>query len=156
VLDAADRRVHHRTAREARRVVHQVPQVLDVARILAHEPFAVILDHLDRRLVRPAGVRLADAFDALIGDDLHIDPSAAARDVARVVAGIAASGADHVSFDVDDLERRLIAHRRRGLRHRHRGSGGSRRQRGAGEKVTASHGGVILADLTAGPLHAVS
>ena len=64
-----DGRVGDDAAGEARGVVHQLPEVLDVARVLADQPGLEVGDHGRGRVVRPARVRLADAVDALVGLD---------------------------------------------------------------------------------------
>src|SRR5262249_58722513 len=66
LLDPADRRVEHRAAREPAEVVQHRPEVLDVAWVLPDEPILEVMDRGNRRLVRPARIRLADAADALV------------------------------------------------------------------------------------------
>jgi len=123
VLDAAEGRVDNRAAREARGVVHQVPQVLDVPRVLANQPELVILDDFDRCFIRAAGISLADAFDSLVGEHLDVDP-------------VSAAVPDHERLDVGDLDRKLVAHRSGRLERRRRQWS---RYGGIAEKLSSPH-----------------
>src|SRR5207249_5716079 len=51
--------------------VHQLPEVLDIARVVANQPLREMIDHLRGGVIRSARERLPDPVDSFIRQDLH-------------------------------------------------------------------------------------
>ncbi len=104
VLDAADGGVDHRASRKAREVVHGGPEILDIARILAHQPRFEIFNGGDSRLIGADRVGLTEAEYSRVCEHFH-------------EAEIAPARVHQKTLDVGDLQLRLAGISRGRLRH---------------------------------------
>src|SRR5262245_35326668 len=91
VFDAADGCIDNKPAWESREVHHHCPQVLDIPRVLAHQPTFEVVDGRDRGAAWPARIGLADAVNSLVGLDFDENQ-------------IAGADSHDKSLDVGDLD----------------------------------------------------
>src|SRR5688572_59594 len=96
VLDAAHGGIGNDAAWKTRGVVHQVEDVLHIARVVANQPQLEVFDDFHHRFIGARGIRLADPVNALVGENFYVNP-------------VAAAGAHQECLDVGDLHGGHIA-----------------------------------------------
>ena len=74
VLNAADGGVDDDATRETRGVVHQIEEILHVARIISNQPDFEVFNDFHRGFVRARGIGFADPIDPLVGEDFDVHP----------------------------------------------------------------------------------
>src|SRR5687767_6702346 len=96
VLDAAHGGIRDDAAGKTRGVVHQVEDVLHIARVVADQPQLEVFDDFHHRFIGARGIRLADTVNALVGENFYVNP-------------VPAAGAHQECLDVGDLHGGHIA-----------------------------------------------